>query len=158
MDKSQRPPLTAFMIAVAVSITSWTVSRTTADDAASSAAQHAAEQQFDGRFFDARRDPSVEAAQTRLTRVLKTRIEAIDRSCGLDASQTKKLELAGRAVIKRLFDSIAERKQVFLSEGRTTLPPCSTCPKTPRFWHCGRNCGMGLSTRNLCSRKPSQIP
>jgi WD40 repeat protein len=118
MNKSKRSLFTTFVIAWSVSITSWSVSTTTADDAANAAARRVAEQEFDGRFFDARRDPSVDAAQIRLTRVLKKRIDAIDRSCGLDDSQTKKLELAGRGVIKRLIDSIAERKQAFLSEGR----------------------------------------
>ena len=80
-----------------------------------------AEQNFDRTFFDARRDPSVEAAQVRLSRVLKKRIEAIHRSCGLTESQTKKLELAGRVGIKHLTDSIAEQKQAFLSEGRDDL-------------------------------------
>ena len=118
MNKSNRPLFTAFIIAVAVSISSWPLSRTTADDAAGTAARREAERKFDGTFFDARRDPSVDAAQVRLSRVLKKRIEAIHRSCGLTESQTKKLELAGRGVIKRLIDNIAERKQAFLSEGR----------------------------------------
>ena len=60
----------------------------------------------------------MEAAQVRLSRVLKTRIEAIHRLCGLNDSQTRKLELVGRGVIKRLIDCIAEHKQAFLSEGR----------------------------------------
>jgi hypothetical protein len=121
MNKSKRPPFTASIIAVAVSISSWPVSNTTADDAASSAARRVAEQKFDGTFFDARRDPSVEAAQVRLSRVLTKRIEAIHRSCGLNDSQKKKLELAGRGVIKQLIDSIATQKQAFLSEGRDEL-------------------------------------
>ena len=45
-------------------------------------------------------------------------IGAIHRSCGLNDSQTKKLELAGRGEIKRLIDGIAEHKQAFLSEER----------------------------------------
>jgi hypothetical protein len=119
MNKSKRPPFTAFIIAFAVSISSWSVSKTTADDAASSAARR--KQKFDETFFDGKRDPSVEAAQVRLSRLLKTRIEAIHRSCGLNDSQTKKLELAGRGVIKQLIDSIAEQKQAFLSEARDDL-------------------------------------
>src|ERR1017187_9926156 len=121
MNKSKRPPFTAFIIAFAVSISSWPVSNTTADDAASSTARRVAEQKFDGTFFDARRDPSVEAAQARLSRVLKKRIEAINRSCGLNDPQTKKLELAGRGAIKHLIESISAQKQAFLSEERDDL-------------------------------------
>ena len=61
------------------------------------------------------------AAQVRLSRVLKKRIEATHRSCGLNHSQTRKLELAGRGAIKQLFDSIAEQKQAFLSEEPLTV-------------------------------------
>jgi WD40 repeat protein len=121
MNISKRPPFTAFMIALAVSISSGLVSKTTADDAASSDARRVAAQKFDETFFDARRDLSVEAAQARLSRVLKTRIAAIHRSCGLNDSQTKKLELAGRGAIKRLIEIIAEQKQAFLSEERNYL-------------------------------------
>ena len=121
MTQSKRRPFTAFMIAVTVSTSSWLASRTKADDAASAALRRVAEQQFDMTFFEARRDPSVEAAQVRLSRVLKKRIEAIHRSCGLNDSQTKKLELAGRVAIKRLIDSIAEQKEAFLAEERTAL-------------------------------------
>jgi hypothetical protein len=133
MNKSKGRPFAAFIIAFAVSITSWTVSKTTADDAASAATRRMAEQQFDGTFFDARRDPSVEAVQVRLTRVLKKRIEAIHRSCGLDDSQTKKLELVGRGVIKRLIESIAERKQAFLSEGRNDLAAMKYLHESPEI-------------------------
>ena len=134
MDKSQRPPFTAFMIAVGCF--NHFVARLKNDRRRRGQfrwRQHAAEQQFDGRFFDAKRDPSVEAAQIRLTRVLKKRIEAIDRSCKLDASQTKKLELAGRTVIKRLFDSIAERKHAFLSEGRNDLAATKYLYESPEI-------------------------
>ena len=131
MNKWKRPPFTAFIFAFAVSISSWPVSKTTADDAASAAARCAAERRFDETFFDTRRDRSVEAAQIRLTRILKKRIEAIDRSCGLDDSQTKKLQLAGLGEIKRLVDDIAQQKQVFSSERRDRLAASRYLSESP---------------------------
>ncbi len=133
MKKSRRHAFAAFMIVFAVSVTSWPVLKTTADDAATAAARRVVEQQFDVTFFDARRDPSLDAAQIRLTRILKNRIEAIDRSCGLDDSQTKKLELAGRGAIKRLIESIAEQKQAFVSEGRDILAATKYLHESPEI-------------------------
>ena len=108
------------------------VPRTTADDAAQFRCGRG-RTKIRCTIFDARRDSSVDAAQVRLTRALKRRIEAIDRSCGLNASQTKKLELAGRRAIKRLFDSIAERKQVFLSEGRDRVAAMQYLSENPEI-------------------------
>ena len=121
MNKLRRPPFTTLFVAFAFSISLWPVSKTTADDAASPAAQRLAEQKFDETFFDTKRDPSVEAARIRLSRVLQKRIEAIHRSCELNDSQTRKLELVGRGAIKRLIDSIAEKKKTFLSERKDDL-------------------------------------
>src|SRR5262249_19039717 len=108
-------------MACAAATGAWPPSTTIADDKADSAARGAAEQKFNATFFDQRRDPSAEAAQVRLSRVLKKRIEAIDRACGLNDAQTKKLELAGRGVIKQLLETISAQKQDFLSEDRDDL-------------------------------------
>jgi hypothetical protein len=116
MNTSKWPPFTALIIAVNVFISSWTASSTTADDAASAAARRRAERRFDETFFDAKRDRSLEAAQIRLNRILKKRIETVNRLYGLNDSQTKKLELAGLGEIKRLNDGIAEQNQALLSE------------------------------------------
>jgi hypothetical protein len=118
MNTWKRAPFKAFIVTFAFSISAWPDSKATADDAAKSTARRSAEQIFDQRFFDVRRDPSAEAAQVRLGRVLQKRIEAIHRCCGLDDSQTKKLELAGRGVIRHLFDSISAQKQAILSKDR----------------------------------------
>lgn len=63
----------------------------------------------------------MDAARIRLSRALKKRIEAIHRSCELNDSQTRKLELVGRGAIIRLIDSIAEQKKAFLSEPKDDL-------------------------------------
>ncbi len=142
MNKATRPLSAAFIVTFAASISVSRVPKATADDALKFAAPVApvpdprprdvppddrardpertrlAEQRFDQTFFDVRRDRSTEAAQVRLGRILQKRIEAIHRSCGLDDSQKKKLELVGRGAIRRLFDSISAQKQVFLSEDR----------------------------------------
>jgi hypothetical protein len=44
---------------------------------------------------------------------LKSRINDIDHLCGLGADQRKKLDLAGRGDIKRFFDRIAEKRNLF---------------------------------------------
>jgi hypothetical protein len=132
MNNSKRPTPKAFIIAVAASIGTWPVSITTADDNANSAARGAAERKFDAKFIDARRDPSGEAAQVRLSRVLRKRIEAIDRACDLNDAQTKKLELAGRGVIKQLLvESISAQKQDFLSEDRDDLSAARYLSENP---------------------------
>jgi WD40 repeat protein len=118
---SRRPQSAALMIVCAACVSLWSISQTTADEWASSAARRELERKFDATFFDPRRDASAEAAQARLSRLLKTRIEAIHRACGLSEAQAAKLELAGRAVIKRLFEKLSAEKQEFLSKPRDDL-------------------------------------
>jgi len=66
-SKSRRPLSAALVVACTVAINSWPVLKTIGDDKAPSAASRVAEQKFDETFFDARRDPSAEAAQARLS-------------------------------------------------------------------------------------------
>jgi hypothetical protein len=121
MNQSQPPRSWAFLVACAVSIGAWHASTTTGEDEVKAAARRMAEQKFDTTFYEIRRDVSAEAAQVRLRNVLRKRIEALDRVCGLNDAQVKKLELVGRGGIKQLFESISAQKQDFLSEERDGL-------------------------------------
>jgi WD40 repeat protein len=51
------------------------------------------------------------AAQRRMDRLLKSRIEGIDRVCGLREDQIRKLELAGGQDVRRLLERIKEIRQ-----------------------------------------------
>ena len=62
-------------------------------------------------FFSEGRQGSVETIKRHLDAVLKRRIAAVDRVCGLSDLQKKKLELAGRGAIRQLFERIDEQVQ-----------------------------------------------
>jgi WD40 repeat protein len=62
-------------------------------------------------FFGYGKPQSVEAINSQLGVVLKHRIEAIDRACGLTDPQKEKLELAGLGSIKQLFERIEDQKR-----------------------------------------------
>ena len=133
MTHAKRRPLAAFFIAFSVSSSLSFVSNATADDAANSPGRSVAEERFDQTFFDATRDASAEAVQVRLSRVLKQRIEAINRCCRLNDSQTKKLEFVGRGTIKHVIESIAAQKQAFLSEERDDLSAARYLYESPEI-------------------------
>ena len=52
-------------------------------------------------------------ARTRFDAALAMRIEELERTCGLTENQKKKLKLAGRGDIKRVFDRVEEAKRKF---------------------------------------------
>jgi len=52
-------------------------------------------------------------ARTRFDSALALRIEDLERTCGLTEAQKKKLKLAGRGDIKRVFDRVEEVKRAF---------------------------------------------
>jgi len=75
-------------------------------DSAENAAQKFQQIAF-GRFGNAA------AARARLEERLSLRLEAIERVCGINVVQRKKIELAGKGDIKRFFDAIeANRRRV----------------------------------------------
>jgi hypothetical protein len=53
------------------------------------------------------------AARERLEKLLTLQIEFIDKSCGLDPAQRKKLELAGHGDVKRFYDRIDVARRKF---------------------------------------------
>ena len=120
VGRSRRPLSTALVVACTLSISPQPVSKAAADEKPA-AAKSAAEKQFDQTFFDRRRDPTLEAAEARLKRILKARIAAIDRACGLAEAQRAKLELAGQGAIIRFLENFAEQKRQFLAEPRDEL-------------------------------------
>lgn len=52
-------------------------------------------------------------ARTRFDSVLALRIDDLERVCGLNEAQKRKLKLAGRGDIKRVFDRVEEAKRKF---------------------------------------------
>ena len=53
-------------------------------------------------------------ARTRFDSALALRIDDLERACGVTEAQKKKLKLAGRGDIKRIFDRVEELKRKFL--------------------------------------------
>lgn len=76
------------------------------------------EQIFDRQLFSNQADSSINEMQTRLQRILRLRINTLNRQLTLSEPQQKKLELAGRGSIKRLIDSIDEQRKLYLSVER----------------------------------------
>ena len=79
------------------------------------------EQHFNRELFKPHTDASLDAMQTRLQRILKRRLETLDRQLTLSEPQQKKLELAGRGSIKRLIDSIDELRKLYASAERDQM-------------------------------------
>jgi hypothetical protein len=53
------------------------------------------------------------AGRSRLDLLLTLQIEHVDRTCGMSAAQKKKLLLAGKGDIKRVFDRVEEKRKRF---------------------------------------------
>jgi len=64
-----------------------------------------------GALLGERDAPHQAAAQRTMDRLLKTRLAAVERICGLREDQVRKLELAGGQDIRRLLDGIREVRQ-----------------------------------------------
>ena len=112
MKTSDRQLCLAWVLAVTGLLAFSSAKQVVAEDAV---AQKVVGQAFEREILGGREDHFVAATQIRLHRVFRQRIEAVDRFCGLNEVQKKKLELAGRGAIKQLFESIEEQKRIFLS-------------------------------------------
>ena len=122
MNKPRGRSVVKLLMAIAVistaSITITTVANNEADAAKKEVAKQVSAIQFEQMLLGSRKGVSLEATQARLQRLLKKRIEAVDRVCGLTEAQKKKLDLAGRIAIKQIFERFDEQKKAFVSAGR----------------------------------------
>ncbi|TXT37670.1 MAG: WD repeat-containing protein [Planctomycetota bacterium] len=122
MKKPKGRFLAALLFGIAVASTaSINVKAVAGDDAdvvKKEVAKKAAAIQFEQMLLGTGKDHSIESTQARLQRLLKKRIESVDRVCGLSDAQKRKLDLAGRVAIKQLFERFEEQKQAFVSAER----------------------------------------
>ena len=122
MNKPRGRSVVKLLMAIAVistaSINITTVANNEADAAKKEVAKQVSAIQFEQMLLGSRKGVSLEATQARLQRLLKKRIEAVDRVCGLSDAQKKKLDLAGRIAIKQIFERFDEQKGAFVSAGR----------------------------------------
>ena len=103
--------------------------------------------QVDNMVFNRFGGPVI--ARTRFDAALALRIEDLERNCGLTEAQKKKLKLAGRGDVKRVFDRVEEEKRGF---NKTRMTPTITYGKRSSRSRSKSTPGSSTTTRSSIRR------